>query len=581
MKLPANNANHIKVPLSCLKITDNVRMNFDEAEIEELANSIRQNGLMNPITVRPPETDADGNKTYEVIAGGRRIRAHQWLCEHGDDFSLIECCIRTGDKWALQMIENIQRTDLTPREKENAVAKALEEGLTQTQIADKLSKPIQWVSDIVAGAKIRKIADAAGLNTEEITTKTLSQLRSIPEEKLVSCLTQLIAEGGTYRAATRMMQEEKNPETTHVSTPDEDFIPEEQLPDGLNVGDEIVNLGKRLFFKDLFVGKYFILNVSTESMTIYELCKVVRINGDHAYFSDGSKTSVSNGASVSQLFVDGSDEYNWIYDISSETKPFPSTVLRFKDDDESMISPSEMSEEEFYDDEEENSRPRVWEELSAEEKSYRMALDQREGRFIPGTIIDKVGKRLYFKDLWTTRKFAKIIEGKITVCSITSEVKNFSHSIDFFYWTNERDKKDKNIAHKSTVEDFLIDSDEINRNWWIYAIPDDAVAVEYVDFSITKTNTEPQQALKESDSVKAAKEFRQPFNWYLSPSDPNAMSSVLGRLPSYLNRLPINTKICIQAGNHTAEIQSVVYEPENNKIIFRAFDSSFNEELKK
>ena len=102
MKLPANNANHIKIPLSCLKITDNVRMNFDEAEIEELANSIRQNGLMNPITVRPPETDGDGNKTYEVIAGGRRIRAHQWLCEHGDDFSLIECCIRTGDKWALR-----------------------------------------------------------------------------------------------------------------------------------------------------------------------------------------------------------------------------------------------------------------------------------------------------------------------------------------------------------------------------------------------------------------------------------------------------------------------------------------------
>ena len=350
MKLPTNNANHIKIPLSCLKITDNVRMNFDKAEIEELANSIRQNGLMNPITVRPPETDAEGNKTYEVIAGGRRIRAHQWLCEHGDDFSLIECCIRTGDKWALQMIENIQRTDLTPREKENAVAKALEEGLTQSQIAEKLSKPIQWVSDIVAGAKIRKIADAAGLNTEEITTKTLSQLRSIPADKLQNCLKELIAEGGTYRAATRMMQEEKNPATTHASTPDEDFIPE----------------------------------------------------------------------------------------------------------DESMISPSEMSEEEFYDNEEEN-----------------------------------------------------------------------------------------------------------------------------VDFSMTKTNTEPQQAHKESNSVKAAKEFRQPFNWYLSPSDPNAMASIISRLPFYLNKMPLDTKICIQAGNHTAEIQSVIYEPENNKLIFRAFDSSFNEELEK
>lgn len=432
MKLPANNANHIKIPLSCLKITDNVRMNFDEAEIEELANSIRQNGLMNPITVRPAETDADGNKTYEVIAGGRRIRAHQWLCEHGDDFSLIECCIRTGDKWALQMIENIQRTDLTPREKENAVSKALDEGLTQSQIAEKLSKPIQWVSDIVAGARIRMAADKAGLKTDEITTKTLSQLRSIPEEKLESCLTQLIAEGGTYRAATRMMQEEKNPATTHVSTPDEDFISEEQLPDGLNVGDEIVNLGKRLFFKDLFVGKYFILNVSTESMTIYELCKVVRINGDHAYFSDGSKASINNGASVSQLFVDGTDEYNWIYDISDETIAASSIVF---------------------------SEPR----------------------------------------------------------------------------------KEKSTSSKKTES----------------------------------------QHTQEEENKTAPKQTQQAFNWYLQPTDPNAMRSVLGRLPFYLNKMPLDTKICIQAGNHTAEIQSVIYEPENNKLIFRAFDSSFNEELKK
>lgn len=452
MKLPANNANHIKIPLSCLKITDNVRMNFDEAEIEELANSIRQNGLMNPITVRPPETDADGNKTYEVIAGGRRIRAHQWLCEHGDDFSLIECCIRTGDKWALQMIENIQRTDLTPREKENAVAKALEEGLTQTQIAEKLSKPIQWVSDIVAGAKIRKIADAAGLNTEEITTKTLSQLRSIPADKLQNCLKELIAEGGTYRAATRMMQQEKNPETTHVSTPDEDFV----------------------------------------------------------------------------------------------------------SDDESMISPSEMSEEEFYDDEEENSRPRVWEELSEEEKSNRIALDQREGRFISGTIIDKVGKRLYFKDLWSTRHFAKIIEGKITVCSITSEVKKFSHSIDFFYWTNERDKKDKNIAHKSTAEDFLIDSDKINRDWWIYAIPDDAIAVEKVDFSMTKTNTEPQQAHE-------AHEESNEDNFKLHNSRTSGVK--VYQLSHIINKIPSNTSLRILLDSKIYTVFSVEYDKENQQLI--------------
>lgn len=426
MKLPANNANHIKVPLSCLKITDNVRMNFDEAEIEELANSIRQNGLMNPITVRPPETDADGNKTYEVIAGGRRIRAHQWLCEHGDDFSLIECCIRTGDKWALQMIENIQRTDLTPREKENAVAKALEEGLTQTQIADKLSKPIQWVSDIVAGAKIRKIADAAGLNTEEITTKTLSQLRSIPEEKLESCLTQLIAEGGTYRAATRMMQEEKNPATTHVSTPDEDFI----------------------------------------------------------------------------------------------------------SDDESMISPSEMSEKDFYDDVEDEN-------------------------FAPGTIINHAGKRLLFSDLSIGKEFVHANDKNsaqyLKVCKVTKIAG------EYFEYVNG-DKSCGAYAYSASRKAY-IDGDICKHDEWIYAIPDDAVA---------KVDHTPSRKTKDLN----------PFNWYVKPSDPNAMASIIGRLPTYLLELPNNTQICIQAGNHTATIQSVIYEPENNRLIFRAFDNEFNEELK-
>lgn len=227
MKLPTN-ANHVKVPLSALRITGNVRKNFDPEDIERLALSIRQDGLMNPITVRPPVEDEHGNKTYEVIAGGRRIRAHQWLCDHGDDFALIECCIRTGDTWTLQMIENIQRTDLSPREKEEAVAEAMANGLTQTQIAEKLCKPISYVSDIVAGMKVRQSADEAGIATDEISTKALSQLRSIPEESLGGALTELAESGGTFREATRVMREYKKPviedegnaydDTTNVSS---------------------------------------------------------------------------------------------------------------------------------------------------------------------------------------------------------------------------------------------------------------------------------------------------------------------------------------------------------------------------
>lgn len=246
MKLPAN-ATHIKVPLSALRITDNVRKDFNAEDIERLAQSIRRNGLMNPITVRPPVEDENGNKTYEVIAGGRRIRAHQWLCDHGDDFSMIECCVRTGDTWTLQMIENIQRTDLSPREKEEAVARALESGLTMTDIADRLCKSIQYVSDIVAGMKVRAAADEAGIATDDISTKALSQLRSIPEERRADAVKELAESGGTFREATRIMHEAngiaeppEEAETTNVSSAPEcdgteedpfDIEPEIEEPD--------------------------------------------------------------------------------------------------------------------------------------------------------------------------------------------------------------------------------------------------------------------------------------------------------------------------------------------------------------
>lgn len=187
-----------------------------------LAQSIRRDGLMNPITVRPPIEDENGVKTYEIIAGERRFWAHKWLCDHGDDFSMIECCVRTGDTWTLQMIENIQRTDLSQREKEYAISEAMESGMTMTEIAEKLCKPISYVSDIVAGIKVRRAADEAALDTDEISTKALSQLRSIPKEKQPEAVKELKKRGGSVRAATEILNEAKPkpPKASESKSPD-------------------------------------------------------------------------------------------------------------------------------------------------------------------------------------------------------------------------------------------------------------------------------------------------------------------------------------------------------------------------
>ena len=207
MKLSNTNATHLKIQLTQIRETGNVRKDYDANGIAELAESIKNNGLLNPLTVKPGQADENGNKTYELIAGHRRLRAYQLLCENGDDFSMVECCIRPGKKIVLQMIENIQRQDITPREKEEAVKAMLAEGYTQSDIARELSKPIAWVSDIVAGTRVREVADKNDIDTSGIATKTLSQLRSIPAKELPAKIKELSKRGGTFREATEIMNE--------------------------------------------------------------------------------------------------------------------------------------------------------------------------------------------------------------------------------------------------------------------------------------------------------------------------------------------------------------------------------------
>ena len=230
MKLPNTNATHLKIPLSQIRETGNVRQEYDAAGIAELAESIKNNGLLNPLTVKPGQDDENGNKTYELIAGHRRLRAYQLLCENGDDFSMVECCVRPGKKIVLQMIENIQRQDITPREKEEAVKAMLAEGYTQSDIARELSKPIAWVSDIVAGTRVREVADKNDIDTSGIATKTLSQLRSIPAKELPAKIKELSKRGGTFREATEIMNEAKGRPrvsiTTNVSNDDDIEAPD-------------------------------------------------------------------------------------------------------------------------------------------------------------------------------------------------------------------------------------------------------------------------------------------------------------------------------------------------------------------
>ena len=114
------------------------RTEFDADQLRELANSIKQRGVVQPLLVRPL-TGAAGPARYELIAGERRWRAAR---EAG--LTTIPAIVREAtDREALEiaLIENLQREDLNPIEEARAYEQLLSQfGLTQEQIADQVAR---------------------------------------------------------------------------------------------------------------------------------------------------------------------------------------------------------------------------------------------------------------------------------------------------------------------------------------------------------------------------------------------------------------------------------------------------------
>ena len=113
---------------------NNPRKHFAEDELESLAKSLREKGLLQPLVVRPRP---DGG--FEIVAGERRWRASQRAGLHEIPVLIREL----GDKETLEiaLIENVQRSDLNPLEEARAYRQLIEQyEYTQQQLADGIGK---------------------------------------------------------------------------------------------------------------------------------------------------------------------------------------------------------------------------------------------------------------------------------------------------------------------------------------------------------------------------------------------------------------------------------------------------------
>ena len=170
------------------------RQTFDEEALDELAASLSEVGLLQPIVVRATGTDA-----YELVMGERRWRAHQRA-----GIATIPAIVRaTGDGDMLRdaLLENLHRVQLNPLEEAAAYHQMIDDfGLTQDELADKVKKSRPHISNTIRLLRLppsvqRRIA--AGVLSAGHARALLGLEDADAQERLAA---RIVAEGLSVRA---------------------------------------------------------------------------------------------------------------------------------------------------------------------------------------------------------------------------------------------------------------------------------------------------------------------------------------------------------------------------------------------
>ena len=173
------------------------RKDFDEAALDELAASIAQLGIIQPLTVR-----ALGDGRYELISGERRLRASRRA-----GLKRVPAYIREADTEAMlemAIVENVQREDLNPVEVALGYQRLMEEvGLTQEQVAEKVGKGRSTVANVLRLLKLPPRV-LASLREGTLSSGHARTLVSIEDEsELLALHRQTIDEGLSVREVER------------------------------------------------------------------------------------------------------------------------------------------------------------------------------------------------------------------------------------------------------------------------------------------------------------------------------------------------------------------------------------------
>lgn len=192
------------------------RKDIDPESLKELAASIKTQGVIQPIVVRPVD-----NEKYEIIAGERRWRASQMaglqevpvIVRHIDDRAAL----------AIALIENIQRQDLNVLEEAEALKRLVEEfELTHQQVADAVGKSRAMISNLLRLLDLHPEVKK-WLSQNQLEMGHARALLSLPADKQVEIGDKVIKQDLTVRAVEKLIKELNNPSSPANDKPKTDM----------------------------------------------------------------------------------------------------------------------------------------------------------------------------------------------------------------------------------------------------------------------------------------------------------------------------------------------------------------------
>jgi ParB family chromosome partitioning protein len=232
-----------RVPIEHIKANPrNPRRIFADAELEELSQSIRERGIIQPIVVRAV---SDGSNTYEIIAGERRWRASQRAGLH--EVPIVVLDVTDAEALELAIIENIQRADLNPLEEAAGYqALASQYSHSQDDIATIVGKSRSHVANTL---RLLKLPDAVKtyINEGKLTAGHARALinQSDPEQ----LAREIVEKGLNVRQVEKLRQDDaktaNKPKSSAKARKDANIAAlEKQLSDALGLVVEISDKGR-------------------------------------------------------------------------------------------------------------------------------------------------------------------------------------------------------------------------------------------------------------------------------------------------------------------------------------------------